>query len=388
MMVRLLRVTSIVMLFILALPGAVLAAETGDGAIEGKLINGTTGGGSVADQEVTLKTYRNDAELASAMARTDAEGRFAFEGLATSSDYSYQVTLIYQQAEYTGDRISFSAGEMGKSVEITVYDATTGDEAVKVSTAHTVIYAEQGNLRVSEYLVVANDSDRTYIGGRELSPGVRETLVFALPADATGLEVGGSLMSCCIYNNEGGFVDSMAVLPGTKELVYSYDISYKGAEYAFSGRVNYPTDDYHLLVQSPNVLVSGVRLVQAEPVTIEGIQFNHFSGGNLASGDMVTAQISGLPKSANQSSLLWVLLALAVLGSGFALFYLRRRQRPHPVRVSYVRQEESLLAELARLDDEFEDGRIAEEVYRRVRAQKKAQLAKLMQGVKESSKHR
>ncbi len=134
--------------------------------------------------------------------------------------------------------------------------------------------------------------------------------------------------------------------------------------------------------------VAGARLAQAEPLTIEGAQFNHFSGGNLAPGDTVTAQISGLPKSANRSSLLWVLLALAALGSGFALFYLRSRRRLHPVRVSYARQEESLLAELARLDDEFEDGRITEEAYRRVRTQKKAKLARLMQGAKESSKHR
>ncbi len=124
-------------------------------------------------------------------------------------------------------------------MELTVYDATTSDEAIKVSTAHTVVYVEEGSLRVSEYLLVTNDSDLNFIGARELSPGVREALAFALPAKATGLEVGSSLMSCCIYNNEGGFVDSMAVQPGTKELVYSYDIGYKGAEYAFSGRVNY-----------------------------------------------------------------------------------------------------------------------------------------------------
>ncbi len=125
--------------------------------------------------------------------------------------------------------------------------------------------------------------------------------------------------------------------------------------------------------------VAGARLAQAEPLTIEGAQFNHFSGGNLAPGDTVTAQISGLPKSANRSSLLWVLLALAALGSGFAFLYLRHRQRPQPIRVSHARQEEGLLAEIANLDDDFEGGKITEESYRRVRAQKKAQLAKLIQ---------
>jgi hypothetical protein len=42
-------------------------------------------------------------------------------------------------------------------------------------------------------------------------------------------------------------------------------------------------------------------------------------------------------------------------------------------------QERRLLDELARLDDDFEGGKVAEETYRRVRAQKKAQLVRLMQ---------
>ncbi len=73
-----LRITLIMTVLILALQGAALAAETGDGMIEGSLINGTAGGGGVADQEVTLKTCRNNAELASSTARIDAKSYFAF----------------------------------------------------------------------------------------------------------------------------------------------------------------------------------------------------------------------------------------------------------------------------------------------------------------------
>ncbi len=139
------------------------------------------------------------------------------------------------------------------------------------------------------------------------------------------------------------------------------------------------------MIQSPNVQVAGARLAQAEPVTIQGTQFSRFMGESLTPGDVVAAQISGLPRPANQSGLTWVLLALVALGSGFAFFYLRGRRKPQPVRPSSARQEESLLAELARLDDDFEGGRIAGEAYRRVRAQKKMQLAKLIQRSKEKS---
>lgn len=87
---------------------------------------------------------------------------------------------------------------------------------------------------------------------------------------------------------------------------------------------------------------------------------------------------------ANPTSFSWVLLALAVgvLASGFAFFYLSRRRRLRPVRVGPVHRSKGLLAELARLDDDF---RIAEEAYHKARARKKAELVKLMERSKEAS---
>jgi len=50
--------------------------------------------------------------------------------------------------------------------------------------------------------------------------------------------------------------------------------------------------------------------------------------------------------------------------------------------------KQRLLAELAQLDDDFEGGRIADEVYRRLRTERKAQLAELMKRPKEKGDHR
>jgi peptidylprolyl isomerase len=72
--------------------------------------------------------------------------------------------------------------------------------------------------------------------------------------------------------------------------------------------------------------------------------------------------------------------ALAGLASGVVL-YLRRRRRPRSTHVSPARRSEGLLAEIARLDDDFERGKVAEAAYRKTRAQKKARLVRLMQRV-------
>ncbi len=56
------RIILLVIIFVLNLSAPALAAEAGGGIIEGRIVNGTEGSSSVADQDVTLKTYQNDAE--------------------------------------------------------------------------------------------------------------------------------------------------------------------------------------------------------------------------------------------------------------------------------------------------------------------------------------
>jgi len=376
------RIALLLMIFILSLSAPALAAEPGSGIIDGQLVNGTEGGSSLADQEVTLKTYLDNTEVDSTTAQTDAEGKFVFDGLSTEPGYSYQVTLTFQEADYYSEWLNFDEGETTKSTEVIVYDSTTSDEAIKVATAHTVIYVEQGSLWVEEYFLFVNEADRTYIGSKEITAeGTKETLRFSLPKGATELQPGIGLMECCIYNSEEGFVDSMSILPGGKEVAYSYKVDYSSGAYTFSRRVNYPTANFDLLVQGEGIKVASDQLTIEEPLSIEGILFNHLSGKELAPGSTLVVHLSGLPQTNNQGAVKWVVLTLIVLGAGFGFVYLMRKGRVQPVSPDQIRQR--LLVEIAQLDDDFEAGKIPEAVYRRLRAETKAQLLKLMQRSKE-----
>ena len=380
------RIALLVMIFILSLPAPASAAEAGSGIIEGQIVNGTEGGSSVADQDVTLKTYLNNAETGPTTAKTNAEGRYVFDGLSTESDYSYEVVLTFQQAEYHSERLSFGEGETTKSVEVTVYDSTTSDEAIKIAMAHTIIYVGQGSLRVMELFRFDNKADRTYIGSEETATaGKKETLRFFRPKEATELQYTLGLMECCIMGSEEVFADTMPVFPGIREVAYSYEVSYNSGKYTFSRNVNYPTTRYDLLFQSGSVEVTDDRLAVQEPMDIEGTQFKHFSGRDFAPGDTLLAQLSDLPETNSQKALLGAALALVVLVVGSGFVYLLRKRRLQPVSPEYnpdqIRQR--LLVEIAQLDDDFESGRIPEEAYRRSRAERKSQLVKLMRMSKE-----
>ncbi len=378
------------MIFILSLSAPALAAEPGGGMIEGLVVNGTESGSSIANQDIALKTYLNDAEVGSSTAKTDAEGRFVFNGLSTESGYSYEVVLTFQEAEYNSEWLNFAEEETTKSVEVTVYDSTTSDGAIKVAMSHTIIYVGQDSLQVKEYFLFVNEADRTYVGSKEVAGEKRETLRFSLPKEATELQYTLGLMECCIIGSEGGFVDTMSVLPGGREVAYSYKVNHSSGTYTFSRNLNYSMTRYDFLFQSGSVEVTGDRLAAQEPMDIEGTQFNHLSGRDLAPGDILVVQLSGLPETNNQKAIIWAAVALVVLVVGSSFVYLLRKRRLRPVSREYSpnQMRQRLLVELAELDDNFEGGKIPEEVYRRLRAARKAQLVELMQRLKEESGNR
>ncbi len=381
------RIALLLMAFWLSLPATVLAAEAGNGKIEGQLVNGTAGGSSVANQEVTLTTYLNDAESGTKTAQSDADGRFVFDGLSTDSGYSYEVKLNYQEADYTGERLSFAAGESVKSTELKVYDSTSSDAAVKISAAHTLSYPGEGSIEVVEYLIFTNDSDRSYVGSGEITPtGTRRTLKLPLPEKTTELQYGGELMSCCVLQNGSNLSDTMAVLPGEKLIAYSYKVNYSGEGYTFSRKVDYPVASHNVLVQGEETQVNSNRLMSGGLLEMEGDKFNTFGANDLAPGETLDVQLSNLPRSTTQMTVIWVALTLAVLAGGFGLSrrFKKGQLQPVPVKSNSEQERQKLLVALAKLDDDFESGKVQQEVYQRQRAEKKSQLVTLERRPKES----
>lgn len=367
-------------------------AADGNGVIEGRLINLTENGSSVSGQEVKLTTYQGESEISSTTAVTDSAGNFTFNGLATESDYSYEVLVTYQGADYQTGRLSFSADGDVLPVEIEVYDSTTSPDAIRIEQAHTIVYTDPEEIWVEEVMLFINESDRTYVGKEGvLGPGVRQTLQFSLPEDARELQPAGELMQCCVYGTEEGFSDSMPFFPGTKEIAYAYKIDYGPEVHSFAWRVNYPVKRYDLLVQGAENVINSGSLSPTQPMDISGALFSHAQGSEFAPGDTVAYEISGLPGADNQNIILWVVLVVVALGFGTGFVLVRRNRQAPPVRAgggSLEQQQQKLMLEIARLDDAYESGGISQKAYRSQRAEKKARLLSLMQRTKGKSGRR
>ena len=376
----------LITLISLFLPVAAFAAEAETGTIEGRIVNRTEGGSGTAELDITLQTYQGDIEISSITTRADVEGYFVFENLITEAGNDYQVKVDFQGAEYNSEWLYFNEGETSKSIQITVFDSTTSDEVIKVAMAHTIIYTGQdGSFEVKDYFLFVNESDLTYIG---LPAGAdeeaRETLIFSLPEGATQLQPTIGLMECCLTGTEGGFVYSMPILPGSGEVAYSYMINNDSGAYTFYQVVNYPIARYDLLLQGENIKVKDTQLVEGEPMDINGALFAHFSGEDFTPGNIITAQLSNLVDTSSQRITMWTGIGLGLFAIGFIGIYWRRKWRLQPVstKARPDHEQERLLLELVGLDDDFADGKIAEDDYRKLRAEKKAEITALMLGEK------
>ena len=379
-----------VLILILSLSLPSVAAEDTSGTIEGQLVNGTAGGSSVADVVVQLKTLVNFQETGDLVtAKTRSDGQFAFNNVSTSPNNSYEVTVSYQEAEYFSDFVAFGQGETSRSANITVYDSTSSDAALNVATAHTIIKVGKDFLDIMVIYDFINASDRTYVGSGEiLTTGRRKTLTFSLPDDATEIKFGDGLVEKYIISSHEGFIDTMAVSPEGREVVYAYKVPYNGGTDKFQQKLDYPVAQFGLLVQGEDIKITSDQLADQGPLDMgTGTPYLYLTGQNLR-GEIVSATLS---RPINMKTVvIWAAGALIVLIIGAGLAYRRFRglskaqpakagNKPTPGAAEGIDQrEQKLLAELARLDDDFAAGSIQEEVYRAQRAAKKALLIKLL----------
>jgi hypothetical protein len=342
----------------------------GEGVIEGKVANKTPGGASVANIELTLHIYQGETEKEQARATTDSEGLFRFSGLNIEPEYSYDITLTYQEADYTSEWVSFEK-DLVLSLEIEVYDATSSPQDIKISQAHTVITTQGTEIVVLEMYLVENTGLRTYVGS-QVVPALnrKETLRFSLPQEAGPIDLGAGLKEQYLAFQQGDLVDTMPVPPGTRQIAFSYPVS--GKKVQFQKLMTFPTESFTLLVQDMGATVEAPGLTPGEPMDIGGGSFSRYNGLNLAQGQTITFTISGLPAVGMGAPFRWALVGALAVALGAGLVYSLRR-RPAPARVPKESRKDLLLA-IASLDEDFEAKKVPEARYRRLRAELMARL--------------
>lgn len=394
-----------VMMSLAIVPHATFAQATGiiaqaGGIIEGTVVNGTAGGGSVAGVPLSLKTLRGNQETAQRLGAADAQGRFRFEGLDTSSALRYVVAAGYQNVTYNSLSIDLSQGPA--SISLKVYETTTSDAQLSVNLAQVEILdvdGANGVVAVFESLTFLNAGDRTYVGDLFTNPQNGGTVKFPLPGNAFDPVPGHGFVPDGAVVTPGGLAAKTPVQPGEQRFVLAYGIPYSDTAAAFDVTFAYKVQTVGVLMPPDFGAIASGDLSDLGRVDRNGKAFNLLARLNVDPGTLLRIEMSALPRFAparkNDSkldeALRYLGVALMVALAAGIVYYTRLMKRRQPAlasgaprgAISLLREREELLTGIAHLDDMLAKGEMAKDAHEGQRAAKKRRLLDIALLVKE-----
>ncbi len=359
-------------------PEAVLAER--QGTVQGRLVNGTAGAAPPSGLAVVLYGFENDTLLTTVTATVQADGAFAFSGVAFRPGRQFVATTEYQGIAYSSDPARFRAGAGAPLLDLPmpVYETTTDTRVLSVAQVHLFLeFVEPRTVTVGELFVFSNSSDQT------LSATAEQPLEFSLPSGATALNVQGGRLDETYFVTDRGFAVAWSVAPGaeTSQILYSYRLPYNG-ELSFAQPVDYPLANVNVLVSDLGVKVVGPRIEDLGLQEFQGQTFQNFAQGALAPGETLSFAVSGEPGTAaaapgattvsDPRSLAIGLGALALVLLGIGVWTLRRRSS-----AAAPATQAGLLRALADLDDAYAARAVGAEAYHRQRVEMKEALKSL-----------
>lgn len=395
------RVVLLALLSTLLLAGLALPAQAEGGVVQGQVINGTAGTApALGGLQVRLYLFSGNTLKETRRATTDAQGAFRFEGVPTGSPWVGIVSVEYGGVEYEAKPIDLANGTDFAS-DVTIYETTTDDKALKVVRSHLIVEMGVGQLEVTELIVLHNSGDRTYVGGEEVVPNRRATARVPLPAGASDVSFASEDLAAAMVRTGQGFVDTRPIIPGQQQYVLSYALPCEGSTYNLTKPIAYPTAAIDVLVDAPGAEVSAPNLDRLGVRQAEGRSYQHLSGQSLPAGTDLTIRFTGLgqPSAALASrqgskeaagrsqSPWWLSLAPLLAAVALAPMVVMRLRQPEPEpwplprrrTASAVQAErDRLLAAIADLDEQYEAGQLEEGAYRKQRQAVKDELTNLL----------
>lgn len=387
-------------------PAWASAYRSGTGSISGTVVMGVSSDPVPADQLVRLDAYLGFEPVATFTTTVDASGAFLFDNLDVDSAITYIASTSLDGMNYSSDLLTLAPEAADVTAQIAVYETTDDPSGLYVSRLHWIIDTQPGALVVAQIYAFGNDGDRTYVG--QTVDGVDDPVTVGMYVPEEAVEVtfeNGELGNR--FQRVGGMIyDTLPVIPGdgTRQVIVQYALPYDGTSYDVDQQFAYPIDQLTVLVADvPNLQVTAPALDEMGLQNIQGSDYHIFSKQALAAGD-VALQMSGLleagsvdPRAVTTSAdgtaqtmetILppmesWVTWVMVGLVAAVLLAAVGAALQRGSISFSYTRQDlnqlrDSLIQEIAHIDDQHAVGALSDSAWLRQRSLLKAQLVDVM----------
>jgi hypothetical protein len=338
--------------------------------IAGRVVQLTVGASIPDDLAVVLTVRDADGNFVSEFTeQVYPDGTFEFADLPTDESLIYRLYIEYGGI---GRNVALEEVDQPDAIILDIWETAGSLDAISVTLRSTAIEKlgdEVGTIGVLEQIVLRNNSDRTFLLGRDALIG--QLPRFELPSGTRELIVESNLPTGQVLNHSTGFALANAIPPGEYQIMASYLVEYDGTTVDFSRFMPLGADRVRFLLPHDMGEVSGDGLEFAGSSTFGGQSYNAFTGSEYARGDRMDIVVSDLPQRTWFDGITrsrWVTMGLPaitgiVLLGLLAYAILIRKPRYSMSRPKSVSRRESLLRKIARLDDIHESGGVSDTEY-------------------------
>jgi hypothetical protein len=361
--------------------GPVSAQDGPNTVINGLLTNGTPVADIPSGIDVLLRVGLDTELVWQRTATSDESGGFTFSDVPSDTRYAYAFDVTFDGALY---RTVVEDGPPVEGVEIVVYAATASIDEVSVREDVLLLprlLEAEHRLVAMEAVTIENTGTHTLVP--DLSSGVSTMnfLRFSLPPNAVGLDVRTELLDGQIIEVGEGFALVVPVPPGRHQVLFTYQLPYSGSSLDLERSFPFGASIYRVLLNQELGQVVGKDLVDMGPTDLGDLAYYVFETTDLDRGAKASIRFEGLPAPSlfQRIGNLWTdntLIAIPVVLGGalvifvaFAVLWRRRRQLRVVVDEDgeLPKDRAATVRAIAALDENFEEGDVSANDYRRHR---------------------
>ena len=345
-------------------------------AIQGKVLNGTTGMMVPAGLEAQLIVIEGEEISFGETIVLDEAGYFIFDDIEILPERVFGVAVIYQGVQYFSEVIHLTEDQPTADVTVVIYETTADTSNLVVERLHVLFDTSvEGQIHVTELWVLSNRGDYTVA-----YPDPQRGLAFLLPDGFSNLSFASDADMMGRYvMTEQGFADLTPLRPDEgSQVVFSFTLPYS-RRLEFKQNLGIEVEAIVIIIPEGSADVKATGLQDSGIQDMGGRRLHNYRLGSFAAGDVLELRLSeGSP------ILLYGLIGLLAVGIAVAFWWFGTRRAKLtmadlPVVVPVDRQ--SAIEAIAALDDAYEAGEISGEDYRAKRNALKAEALRMMRGM-------
>jgi hypothetical protein len=283
------RAAAIALALLLASAGVAQEAgipdvPSGTAALRGRLVHAERPE-AVAGVDVVLYSLTPGGSPGVRRTTSDAEGRYAFEDIASNPDTSYLVGAHFAGIPFPGGRVSFGESVSELEVEIPIADLTDDPAQVRVAAVRARLDRLGNQWLVHETVELENPGPRAY--SAEARSPEHAAFESRLPRAAHGFSMPLGIVPDGVVFSEGRLAFYGPIYPGPQELSYSYHVPVENQAVDLGREFGRAVEQVEWLLPEADIAIGRSDLEEEEPLQLEGRSYARHRRPRVAAGEAI-----------------------------------------------------------------------------------------------------